>query len=87
AEKIVIPDTVKVIDKMAFTDCSKLKEIVIPEGVEIIGDEVFAGCSSLRHHLAVCPCQLGQKSRVLAFARSGINTTCTLRHLLPNPCM
>ncbi len=47
AEKIVIPDTVKVIDKMAFTDCSKLKEIVIPEGVEIIGDEVFAGCSSL----------------------------------------
>jgi hypothetical protein len=43
----VIPDTVKVIDKMAFTDCSKLKEIVIPEGVEIIGDEVFAGCSSL----------------------------------------
>ncbi|MBR6670025.1 MAG: leucine-rich repeat protein [Ruminococcus sp.] len=47
AEKIELPNTVKTIDRMAFTDCSYLKEIVIPESVEEIGDEAFAGCSKL----------------------------------------
>ena len=45
--KIVIPDSVKMIDIMAFSGCEDLKEIVLPEGLEEIKAEAFSGCTSL----------------------------------------
>ncbi len=46
AEEIIIPDSVKTIDKLAFYGCSYLKKLTI-NGAETIGDSAFAMCSSL----------------------------------------
>jgi len=46
AEEIIIPDSVKTIDKLAFYGCSSLKKLTI-NGAETIGDSAFVMCSSL----------------------------------------
>ncbi len=45
--KIVVPDTVKVIESGAFRGCTNLQEVVLPNTLEILGAEVFSGCRSL----------------------------------------
>lgn len=46
AEEIIIPDSVKTIDKLAFYNCTYLKTLTI-NGAETIGDSAFIMCSSL----------------------------------------
>jgi len=45
---VVLPDTVKTIEKGAFEDCRNLESIAIPEGVTAIEDSTFSGCYRLR---------------------------------------
>lgn len=47
-ENVVIPATVKTIDKGAFSCCKKIQEFVIPDSVTCIMDSAFDDCSSLR---------------------------------------
>ena len=46
-EKVILPDTIEIIDRQAFFKCEGLKTIVLPEGVQSIGYCAFAGCISL----------------------------------------
>ncbi len=55
---VVIPGSVKTIEKRAFAECKNLKRIILEEGMEAIEDTAFIGCkeltevrlpSSLRH--------------------------------------
>ncbi len=45
--KIVIPNSVRVIDSNVFRYCPELLKIEIPSSVKSIGDKAFRGCSSL----------------------------------------
>ncbi|MBQ3886275.1 MAG: leucine-rich repeat protein [Ruminococcus sp.] len=47
ASKIIIPENVKLIKKMAFQNCTYLKEVVLPQSLETIEDNVFEGCYAL----------------------------------------
>lgn len=42
-----LPDTIEVIDALAFNDCKKLKNVYIPASVKKIGRLAFGACSSL----------------------------------------
>lgn len=44
---VIIPDSVKIIESMAFNDCINLKEIRLGNGVETIGSYCFSDCSQL----------------------------------------
>ena len=44
---IVLPSTIKTIQRKAFKGCSSLKEIELPQGLSAIQDNAFAGCSAL----------------------------------------
>ena len=46
AEEIIIPESVKTIDKLAFYNCTYLKKLTI-EGAETIGDSAFVMCTAL----------------------------------------
>ena len=46
--KIIIPDTVKIIGESAFYNCSNISELPIPDSVEMIGSQAFGDCHSLR---------------------------------------
>ena len=48
AEAVVIPDSVEIIGKEAFSGCSKLCEVVIPDTVKVIGTDAFFRCRSLK---------------------------------------
>ena len=43
-KKIAIPQSVKVIDRFAFSGCSSLVEVSIPDGLEKVGSWSFSGC-------------------------------------------
>lgn len=45
--RVTIPDSVTVIDYMAFENCERLTEITIPDNLSWIGMEAFEGCESL----------------------------------------
>ncbi len=45
---IVIPDSVTVIGKQAFYNCSELKKVVLPESVTTLGNGAFYGCTNLK---------------------------------------
>lgn len=45
--KVVLPDTVKVIGKDAFSYTTALEEVVIPDSVETIGDYAFFQCEKI----------------------------------------
>ena len=51
AKKIILPDTVKKIDDLAFYACRALEEIVIPDSVKEIGYDAFANCPHLEIRL------------------------------------
>ncbi len=46
-EKVIIPDTVIMINREAFKDCDNLTSITIPDSVKSIGDDAFFGCDNL----------------------------------------
>lgn len=47
-EEVVIPDTVKVIEKEAFLYCTCIKNIEMPKKMEEIGEGAFFGCEALK---------------------------------------
>ncbi len=46
-EKVILPDTIEVVEKQAFQNCQELKELVLSKGLKEIGDEAFHSCISL----------------------------------------
>ncbi|MDE5619930.1 MAG: leucine-rich repeat domain-containing protein [Ruminococcus sp.] len=48
AEEIIIPESVKTIDKLAFYNCAYLKNLTI-NGAETIGESAFVMCSALEN--------------------------------------
>ena len=46
--EVALPDSVTVIDGLAFYGCTGLNEIVIPAGVKEIGDLAFYACENLK---------------------------------------
>ena len=48
-ESVVLPDTVELIDNMAFFKCESLKTVNLPEGLVMIGRSCFGGCISLEN--------------------------------------
>lgn len=47
-KKVIIPNSVTMIDKAAFEGCGSLEEIVVPKSVVAIGENAFVGCESLK---------------------------------------
>lgn len=45
--KVVLPDTVRWIEKEAFKDCVALEEINLPDNMDVIYEKAFENCSSL----------------------------------------
>ncbi len=45
--KVVIPDSVKTIEKEAFLDCTSLTTVIFGKSVETIGEKAFKGCTGL----------------------------------------
>lgn len=46
-EKVILPETIRVIEKGAFYACTALKDINLPSGMKAIEAEVFRECESL----------------------------------------
>ena len=46
--RVILPRTIQIIGRDAFSGCSNLERVVVPDGVEELPDGVFAGCSSLK---------------------------------------
>ena len=44
-ESVIIPNSVTLIDIMAFSSCTTLKSVTIPKSVEKINDAAFGHCS------------------------------------------
>lgn len=70
---VIIPETIKTIDKYAFADCINLKSITIPSSVETICDYAFADCISLNEVIisdkaAWCKISFGIDSNPLHYA-------------------
>ncbi len=47
AVEIIIPDSVKTIDSLAFYYCALLNSVTLPDGIEAINDRAFSNCTGL----------------------------------------
>lgn len=47
--RVVIPNSVKVIETTAFVDCSKLETVSLPDSLTSVDDRVFSGCNKLTY--------------------------------------
>lgn len=45
---ILLPETIKLIDRGAFRNCRSLHTITVPDNVKTLGKEAFSGCSALK---------------------------------------
>lgn len=70
-ERLVLPSSVKVINKDAFLFCYKLGEVEIPEGVQYIDDRAFIGCP-------IKDLQFPESIEFIGRASFGVNHTKTL---------
>ncbi len=53
--QVVLPETITVIDRGAFSACTNLESINLPAGLTHIGEFAFDGCYSLTGHLVIPP--------------------------------
>lgn len=70
-KKVIIPDTVTVIERYAFHNCRNLTSVEIPDSVTVINHHAFSGCSSLKEiklpaHLKVISNYLFENSKIKA---------------------
>ena len=65
-EKIILPETVKKIDRYAFANCPNLKEVIAP-GVETCGMYAFSDCENL----------VNVEMPNLTYANTGLFKNCT----------
>ena len=47
-KRVILPVSIKIIDKLAFQGCEKLEDINIPDGITEIGNTAFGDCKSLK---------------------------------------
>ena len=47
AKEIILPDSVKIIEGYAFTDCQNLEKAVLPKNVDLLGVHLFENCAKL----------------------------------------
>jgi len=45
--EVILPSTIKIIGKRAFSGCKSLKKVILPPGLVSMGEEAFGGCESL----------------------------------------
>ncbi len=61
-ESVILPSTLKTVEKEAFNHCYSLKEVVLPDGIEELGAWAFNHCSSLEKiHLPASLVKLDKK--------------------------
>ena len=67
--EVALPDSVAVIDALAFYGCTGLNEIVIPAGVKEIGNMAFNDCENLKavYFLGNAPETVGKKVFQMAY--------------------
>ena len=69
--EITLPESLKVINRLAFCQCSSLTTINIPGNVETIGDNAFADCTSLEE--IIIPASV-KTIGMQAFSNTGITS-------------
>ena len=66
-ERVVLPDTIRKIERNAFYNCTGLKELEMGRDLEVLGSDAFMNCHNL-HHLKV-HCGAQEKSGVRLILR------------------
>ena len=46
-KEVEFPQTLKTVERIAFSDCKSLKELILPKGTLSIGEQAFEGCKKL----------------------------------------
>lgn len=69
--KVELPDSIEVIRKGAFRNCSALAEINIPEGVKYISEAAFQNCPALKHIVLPSTLEIIERE---AFAQTGLKS-------------
>ena len=78
--KLVIPDTVEVIGKAAFTGCYNLTSVDLPDNLRNIGIGAFMGCKGLNS--IELPDVLNRIDKYAFYDCDGLNTVSFGRHIL-----
>ena len=74
---ISFSDSLKKIDKKAFSNCKKLHKLILPKNIEEIGDSAFLGCDHLFYIVNNSPLKikLGEKTDgYVAYYAKTLNT-------------
>lgn len=50
--KVIVPDSVEMVNSGAFMSCTALEEVVLPDTLTTLGAEVFRGCTALKSFTA-----------------------------------
>ena len=70
-EEIILPDSIKVIEQLAFCDCGNLKRVALPNNNAFLGEDAF--CSVPIRHLHIPASFIGGESISYAFTRNQIS--------------
>lgn len=73
-EKVIVPDTVEIIESSAFLNCSALEEVSLGNGLTQIGANAFTGCLNLTNLVLANPYGWNQTPTV-ELLKSGIELT------------
>lgn len=70
-ESVLIPGSIRLIDKFAFCGCKNLKEVILSDGIEFIKPSAFRDCESLKSITIPSSVKLIDDS---SFSHCGVNT-------------
>ena len=71
---IVIPATITTIPKMAFQNCSAVKNVILHDGIRTIVSEAFSGCSSITNVTPFLPRSLSSLGASAFYGCSNLQT-------------